>query len=223
MLEEPAPGTTFVLTSSEPGRLLDTIRSRSVSLHLGPLPTAEVAEFLVDHTGVVMDEAQRAARLGRGSIGRALGFLDQDGEHGPEEVLRREGFKLLRAALGAPGGAHFHLALARGTGKGRSLSALLDRLEEWLRDLAALAAGADSFVVNTDARDALGPMVGPGVIDPVGLAKALAAIHEARSAADGNANPPLVLFGLLSALSAALRPSEPVAPSPALPASPALA
>ncbi|HSG48351.1 MAG TPA: hypothetical protein VLA43_11095, partial [Longimicrobiales bacterium] len=38
LLEEPPSGTRFILTSSEPGRLLATIRSRTVPLHLAPLP-----------------------------------------------------------------------------------------------------------------------------------------------------------------------------------------
>ena len=48
LLEEPPSSTRFILTSSEPGRLLPTIRSRAVPLHLAPLSRAEVAACLVD-------------------------------------------------------------------------------------------------------------------------------------------------------------------------------
>src|SRR5688500_7905764 len=45
LLEEPPGGTRFILTSSEPGRLLPTVRSRSVPLHVGRLPGELVRLF----------------------------------------------------------------------------------------------------------------------------------------------------------------------------------
>lgn len=43
LLEEPPDGSRFILTSSRPGALLDTIRSRALPVHLPRLPQAEVA------------------------------------------------------------------------------------------------------------------------------------------------------------------------------------
>ena len=48
LLEEPPPGTTLVLTSSEPGALLPTIRSRVVTLRVAPLAPADVLAFAHD-------------------------------------------------------------------------------------------------------------------------------------------------------------------------------
>lgn len=45
-LEEPPPRTTFVLLTSRPSRLLDTIRSRTQAIRFGPLPDRVVAEML---------------------------------------------------------------------------------------------------------------------------------------------------------------------------------
>ena len=42
LLEEPLPDTTLILTSSEPGALLPTIRSRVVAVRVTPLSTDEV-------------------------------------------------------------------------------------------------------------------------------------------------------------------------------------
>src|SRR5262249_25106684 len=50
LLEEPPANTTMILTSSEPGALLPTIRSRVVSVRVAPLPDRDVETFLGDPT-----------------------------------------------------------------------------------------------------------------------------------------------------------------------------
>ena len=48
LLEEPSPNTTIIITSSEPGALLATIRSRTVAVRVPRLPEPAVREFLAD-------------------------------------------------------------------------------------------------------------------------------------------------------------------------------
>src|SRR6185312_2271062 len=48
LLEEPPADTTIVLTSSEPGSLLPTIRSRVVSMRVPPVSEQAVRAFLTD-------------------------------------------------------------------------------------------------------------------------------------------------------------------------------
>lgn len=48
LLEEPPGDTTIILTSSEPGALLPTVRSRSVCLRVSGLSPADVRRFLAD-------------------------------------------------------------------------------------------------------------------------------------------------------------------------------
>src|SRR5205085_12648618 len=48
LLEEPPANTTIILTSSEPGALLPTIRSRVISVRVPPLAEADVRAFLAD-------------------------------------------------------------------------------------------------------------------------------------------------------------------------------
>ena len=93
VLEEPPAGAVLVLVSHAPGSLLPTIRSRCCRLALSPLAEPQVAEllrvFLPD-----LDEADLAtlARLGEGSVGRAL------------ELWRGGGLELYREMLGLLGG-----------------------------------------------------------------------------------------------------------------------
>jgi DNA polymerase III subunit delta' len=57
LLEEPPADTTIILTSSEPGALLPTIRSRVVSVRVAPVPDAVVSAF-VEHPDVQAALAQ---------------------------------------------------------------------------------------------------------------------------------------------------------------------
>jgi len=71
-LEEP-PSTSFIfLITSRPDSLLPTIRSRCQSLRFAPIAIEDVEQFLIEDRAFSHDEAKLAARLSRGSIGRAV-------------------------------------------------------------------------------------------------------------------------------------------------------
>lgn len=216
LLEEPPDGTWFVLTSSRPGSLLPTIRSRTFPLHLAPLPREEVRKFLVQETDADETSAEEAARHGQGSIGRALDFLPMDsGEDGPLEQLRRESFRILQAALAGSPGAGLALAHDYPVSQARGLRDRFAHLEEWLRDLGAAAAGAEESVLNQDALDYLSRVVREKGITALSAARAVGPVEEARRLAGGNVNPQLLVAGLVRELRQTLLGASPeVAGSP---------
>jgi DNA polymerase III subunit delta' len=69
-LEEPSPFAHFVLVSSAPGRLLETIPSRCRPVRFGPVPAERVAELLVDD-GTEETLAKASARLSGGDVEKA--------------------------------------------------------------------------------------------------------------------------------------------------------
>lgn len=207
LLEEPPGGSRFVLTSGEPGRLLPTIRSRSVPLHLGPLPLETVTRFLQERRGVDERTARWAAGLGQGSIGRALGFLPDGEEPGPQEALRRDALSLVEAALTDGRAAGWVAALGHSPSGARSLVERLAFVEEWLRDVAAVATGAEDRVLNQDVLPHLRTLVSGAGVAPVDAAAALPALEEARELARGNVNPQLIISGLIRRLRRSLRPA----------------
>ncbi|MEP6945163.1 MAG: DNA polymerase III subunit delta' [Acidobacteriota bacterium] len=71
-LEEPASTSHIFLITSRPDSLLPTIRSRCQILRFAPVPTHDIERFLVEKRSMITEEADLAARLGRGSIGRAV-------------------------------------------------------------------------------------------------------------------------------------------------------
>lgn len=91
-LEEPPSRTFFLLLTSQPSRLLDTIRSRTLPVRFGPLPEATVARLL-EARG--LDPG--LAPLAQGSMEQALAVAD------PDALAEREAFAAhVLSGLGAP-------------------------------------------------------------------------------------------------------------------------
>ena len=200
LLEEPPPSTRLILTSSEPGRLLPTIRSRTMPLHLPALSPDGVEEFLVEVGEVSRDDARRAAHLGRGSIGRALGFLPNEGEPGPLEVLRTQAFELLTAASDTDAGAVYRKSLELAATRSRGLMPLFELLEDALRDLSATAAGTSEGLINTDREELLERIRRGRDIHPLTVTRAFRHLEEAKELVAGNVNSQLIVVGLLTGI-----------------------
>jgi len=89
-LEEPPPQVVFVLATTDPHKVLQTIRSRTQHLEfrlLGPATLLELARDVDRAAGLGLDEEvlREAVRLGRGSARDTLSALDQllaSGERG---------------------------------------------------------------------------------------------------------------------------------------------
>ena len=194
LLEEPPAGTRLILTSSEPGRLLPTVRSRTVPLHVGPLPGESVRHFLEKEAGVDAATAERVSILADGSIGRALGYLPDDQGVVPLEELRLRALELVRASLSPRRGDAYAVALSFAPTGGRSLVELLDFLDQAIRDVAAVAAGTPEHAVNPEMADLVR---GAGrTPHPTDAAQCFAAVERCRELARGNVNPQLLVAGL---------------------------
>lgn len=204
LLEEPPPATTLILTATEPDALIPTIRSRLLPVRLRPFPEPEVRAFLEERTDAEEDTIRLAARLGRGSIGRALAFLpDEDGQS-RADTLRSTARRWLEAALAPSGTARFAAAHGeRPSGARGAFGETLDFLGLWLRDLAAVAAGAEDAVVDVDAVNALKQLAGRVRAEEVPWA--IRRVETARDAGRINANPQLTLATLLNDLAGRLR------------------
>jgi hypothetical protein len=200
LLEEPPQSTLLILTSSEPGRLLPTIRSRAMPLHLPPLALDRVEQFLVEVGQVPVDDARRAAHLGRGSIGRAIGFLPNEGDPGPLEALRAQAFDLLAAASGKDGGAVYRKSLELGTTRSRGLMPLFELLEDALRDLSVTGMRTSESLINPDREEFLERIRVEQDIHPVAVTRAFRHLEEAKKLVAANVNSQLIVAGLLTGI-----------------------
>ena len=192
LLEEPLADTTIVLTSSEPGALLPTIRSRVVTVRVPPLPDADVRSLLADpHFSAALGDAtgpnapiDDLVRMAAGAPGALIGRTERS-------AAVAEARRLLEAATTGTRADRLRVSFARGAAGARgAFTDVLDALTEQLRDVAHEAALSPS---------------------PAGARRALAAsrgvdaVERAKERAAGNAIPQLVTDALLRELAGAFQ------------------
>jgi DNA polymerase-3 subunit delta' len=187
LLEEPPANTNMILTSSEPGALLPTIRSRVVNVRVAPLAARDVEAFLSDavagaavrraHPGM---SAAELVRLANGAPGALIGAQER-------EVAIDSAERLLASALSGDRSKAIRVALAQGSSRARGKFAdILDELTELLAIRARTAAA------NGDERAALG------------ASRAIASVENAKTLIPNNVSPALITATLLRELSAEL-------------------
>lgn len=80
ILEEPPSKALLILTTTQPGAFLPTIRSRCRMVHLKPLEDSIVEKLLLrSHPTLSIQEKSILLRVGAGSIGKAQQFYADDG------------------------------------------------------------------------------------------------------------------------------------------------
>jgi DNA polymerase III subunit delta' len=76
-LEEPEGGAVFILLASSREAVLPTVASRAQAVRFDPVPRNKVVSFLTER-GHSERDASLAAALGRGSVGLALRYVEED-------------------------------------------------------------------------------------------------------------------------------------------------
>lgn len=189
VLEEPPPDTTIILTTSEPGNLLPTIRSRVVSVRVPRLPLADLEAFLndpvVERSFARLPRAHALARM-NGAPGELLAGESSD------EALKAAN-RLLDAALqpSTPDGRAARITTAARLGVAGARGVFTDMLEALVPLLHARAKQQAELGRDADARRA---------------AAAVVLVEHAKAKAQGNVSPQLLGASLLSSLHQALRP-----------------
>ncbi len=186
LLEEPPADTTIVLTSSEPGALLPTMRSRVVALRAAPLPEHDVRAFVADAPVREALDAldlpssdEERLRLAAGAPGVLLGAESR----GQALAVARA----FLAAMRAPRAERMRAGIALGGSSARGFfSDVLDALTVLLHERARDAALRD------ERRAALV------------ASRAIEAVESAKLRAAGNVSPQLLGAALARELSEAL-------------------
>lgn len=200
LLEEPPADTTLVLTSSEPGALLPTIRSRVVMLRVPPLAEAEVRALLARPLTVPAGKsATRETTVGGVLAGddrlAAVDALVARAQGAPGTLVGgsergaavAEAERLLRAALEGSRADRLRAAFGQGASKARgAYSDVLDALTERLHAVA---------------RDSVDRLPGRALA----AARAMDAVERAKQRAAGNVSPQLVTAELLRDMTAVFR------------------
>ena len=189
LLEEPLPDTVLILTTSEPGALLPTIRSRVVAIRVAPMPDADVRAMLGDARVSAALDAEGVAggldervRLAHGAPGRLIGAPSRSDAEGQAK-------RLLEAAMGGSGARPDQLRIAFSQGASRARGAFTDTLDALTRLLHDRAREAVARDDEAFAR---------------GASAAVELVEQAKVHAGGNVSPNLLTARLIRQLAALL-------------------
>ena len=189
LLEEPPADTTLILTSSEVGALLPTIRSRVVGVRVPALPDATVRDFLAHE------------------LVRAWFAKPKSGREAPRLSAIRPGAQPgeLLAGTAVADSEDAARRLLDAAGRGRRADALRAALSLGVsKARGGFTDTLDALAVQTHARTRDAALRGDD--DRARrLATAVDAIEEARERARGNVSPQLLGVALTRALARALR------------------
>jgi DNA polymerase-3 subunit delta' len=195
-LEEPQSGTLIILLTSQPEKLLSTIRSRCQNLPFLRLPKQLLATILAQQLELNETEATVLAALSEGSFKKALG---------PNRELYLEKRRKLIQSLSALSSGSiiptFTFADELETEK-ELLYDILDIFQAFYRDLLLLKHNSPvDELVNIDLLDILNPQVESTTI--TGLLDKLKALETARYHLQRNVNRRLALEVMLMRVTAA--------------------
>ena len=141
------------LITSRPDSLLPTIRSRCQTLRFAPVSTQDIEDYLISERALKHHEAALAARLARGSIGRAVELNIKD-----FQVQRQRMFEVLRNSIESGDRASL-LRISEELNDAKNKEHFpdnLDLLESLIHDVWSIGVGGEnSRVINTDLEDDL--------------------------------------------------------------------
>ena len=174
LLEEPPKDTTFILTSSEPGALLPTIRSRVVVTRVTPLSSDDMRQFLAD--AAVKKRVKSADADALAFAAGAPGLLLSDADLG----AARDAAQRMLDSVAGKASARYEAAWTTSAAKARgsfadTLDALTSLLHSRARDSAARG----------DERRALAS------------ARAIELVEVAKERIETNVSPQLITVNLL--------------------------
>ena len=155
-LEEPPSSSIFILVTAQADALLPTVQSRCPRLRFRPLAAHEVAAALVAR-GRSARDAQAAAAMGHGSIGRALDASAEDFVEAHEIAAR----VLAQAAASEDPRRRLETAkdLLSKTGSGGAADR--ERLASHLRALASILRDVELLSTSADRRGLANPDAAP--------------------------------------------------------------
>jgi DNA polymerase-3 subunit delta' len=187
LLEEPLADTTIVLTSSEPGALLPTVRSRVIAVRALPLAESEMKAFVADPAVASLLDlggGAKSAEMIRSAAGAPGRLVERDAWFAAIDQATR----FLDAASSPDRGRRARVALSQGVSGARGkFSETLDALTSLLHDRAQAAAARGE---DHRAR---------------GAAHAIAIVERTKELATGNVNPQLLTAALIRDLAPLVR------------------
>ena len=190
-LEEPPAYAVIILLTTNLEAMLQTIRSRCVTLTMKPVPDAEIQRYLMREEQLPDYKAGICAAFARGNVGRARELAVST----EFEELKDETLQLLQQLPDKTLSDLAAFAKAKAD-KSSNTEGFLELLQMWYRDvLLYKATGSTGQLIFGEEVSHIKKMAVKGTYE--GLNRMLNAIEEARTRLAGNVNAELTLEWLL--------------------------
>jgi len=140
-LEEPPEGVIFILITSYPERLRETIRSRCWNVNFEPLSLDNIVNILVEKFEVDRKSAELVAPFSGGSVSTALKLFEMD-----IQLLSEKTISILRYSFGRK----YHSAFEEfktllADKSAENIQLIIRMIITWLNDLQKLKLNIDHF------------------------------------------------------------------------------
>ncbi|MCG2693870.1 hypothetical protein L6259_01130 [Candidatus Parcubacteria bacterium] len=188
-LEEPSKNTLIMILTSEVGKLLPTIISRSALLQFKLVPKKEVREFLKDKG----QDAKECADASCGRPGRAIKMMAQDWKQYQNDSVE-EFYNLFCGDIS--GRLKISSALFKDKENGKRF--ILEKIESWaeiIRDVFLLKYGLSDEIIHKDSINTLKAISKSKKISQISIL--LARIIKMRGLLRQNINSQLMLENLI--------------------------
>lgn len=190
-LEEPPAYACILLLTTNLESLLQTIRSRCVTLTMKPVPDTELQRYLMREVQVPDYKAGICAAFARGNVGRARELAVST----EFEELKEETLQLVRSLQDKTLSDLAAVAKAKAD-KGSNTEGFLELLQMWYRDvLLYKSSDSSGSLIFGEEKQYIKRMSVKSTYE--GLNRILNAIEEARTRLAGNVNAELTLEWLL--------------------------
>lgn len=195
LLEEAPEDTYIMLCTTQPRRLLATVRSRSHAVRFSKLPELEWITIFQSITSVDAKTASLLHRLSGGSFSRAIEMQNEEYQEERMDALNA----LLSAITGKPG--IWSLVVARkfrDAGNRASFDRFLDNIILWLRDALIFGEkpGSNGTVLNRDQTDTVERLT--GIMSRRAIVEAISEIESIRQSTRLNLDVRLCCYRLES-------------------------
>lgn len=189
ILEEPSQSLLFILTATSVQSLLNTIVSRCRVFRLAPAAPDLLVEALIKN-GYLAENAEVAARLSSGRLGKAITLLEPGGLD-----ARAKAVTALRQLPEIHTLSGWNGVLRLEGSEADNMTEVVEQLGFLLRDMLLLRCGCENLAFNVDLVDELRELIRDW--SEAGLQRALKELLEVTHAFTGNANSRLLCEALL--------------------------
>lgn len=190
VIEEPSPGTLFILVSNNELQLLPTIFSRVQRLHAGAIGEAEMARYIRDSYGADAQTATALAHVAEGSLIRADEIASRSGENEEFRLLYQS---LMRAAYGIKVATLRDLADKTAAFGREKIRRFLSYVSSQLRENFIFNLRMPSLCALTPEEEAFSRNFSP-FVNHLNVEDFLSETDRARTDIERNCNSKIVLF-----------------------------